>query len=406
MRRVFYILALSLAVFSSASCDKWRFHVYQPESPSVFVVNQNTDRLEVGPETQEQIVYIATDMLWDAKLKDGSWCRMVQQGIYNQYTSTLTIRVEDNVSNEPRIDSLIVFSGNQRRAVAIYQLGLDALLSLKEVNLPGIVPVQARVTAKSIWAATTSDNWFTIDPDHGTTGSIVTITAVDENLDVDDRDGFLTITTGGVSLKVPVFQKKTDTFIVSATEVTVEGAGGQFVLHTRTNVEYQVNVDVPWISFQPAKALLEFDESFFAQPNPETEARTGHIIFTWGDVTETVTVTQKPKDAMLAIDVPGVYGIAGKDYVYMKRVCQRSTSINNSGFRTYRILYPYEEAVAEVSGVPMALTGGDSFKVTVSICRAGQVLYRNPLNVMVVGESEDFIWLRSSESTYMVLRKR
>lgn len=406
MKRVFYIIVLLLAAFASASCDKWRFHVYQPESPSIFVVNQNTDRLEVGPETQEQLVYIATDMLWDAKMKDGSWCRLIQQGIYNQYTSTLTIRVDDNFSNEPRIDSLVVVSGNQRRAVAIYQHGLDALLSLKQIDLPGTVPVQARVTAKSIWAATTSENWFTVDPDHGTTGGIVTITAVDENLDVDDRSAYLTITTGGVSLKVPVYQKKTDTFLVSDTELTLEGSGGQFDIHTRTNVEYGVNVDVPWINYLGTRALLEFDEPFSAEANPEYEPRIGHIVFKWGEVTETVTVTQKPRDHILAMSTPGFYGVGGKDYIYTKRVCQRSSSVNNSGKRTYRILYPYEDAVTEISEVPVILNSGDNIKVTVSVYRSGQALYKNPINVKVVGVSEDLIWLRQNESTYFIIRKR
>ena len=406
MKRVFYIAAILLAVFASASCDKWRFHVIQPESPSIFVVNQNTDRLEVGPETQEQMVYIATDMLWNAAMKDGSWCRLVQQGIYNQYTSTLTLRVADNFSMEPRIDSLIVISGDQRRAVAIYQHGLDALFSLKEVELPGVVPVQARVTAKSLWAATTSENWFTVDPDHGTTGGMVTITAVDDNRDVDDRSGFITITTGGVSLKVPVYQKKTDTFIVESTEVELEGAGGPFTLHTRTNVDYGVNIDVPWINYLGTRALLEFDEPFTAEANPDYEARTGHIVFTWNDVTETVTVTQKPRDPILAIETPGIYGIGGKDYVYSKRLCQRSTSVNNSGYRTYRLLFPYEESVAEVGEVPIVLNAGEGFKLKVNVYRAGQVLYMNRLNVFVTGVSDNYIWLRHDDSTYFILRKR
>ncbi len=55
MRRLFYLALLVAAGALVSACD-WGIHIYQPTEPSIFVVNNNTERLEVGPEAQEQMV--------------------------------------------------------------------------------------------------------------------------------------------------------------------------------------------------------------------------------------------------------------------------------------------------------------------------------------------------------------
>lgn len=403
MRRYFYLIILLAASALLSSCD-WGIQIYRPTTPSLFVVNQNTERFEVGPEAQEQVVYISSDLLWYATLKDGSWCTLGEQSYYNEFTTSLTFRVQANNSTESRIDSLIVISGTETRKIAIVQNNVNSLIDTDEIELYSTLPVQYKFNAKGAWTVEQSGDWFTVSPDSYSTGNIVTFTAKEDNRNTQQREGSVTFKLGGLSLTLPVRQIITETVIVENKGVALESQGGQFKIHTRTNVDYTVTSDAQWLQVLGTRALLEFDEYFNAEENINSVSRTGHITFRYGDIIETVTVTQNAREAILDITTPGFYGI-GRDYVYIKGQSQTSRLTNASG-RSFRLIYPSSGIVLELKGVPVSLTVGDILNLTFSVWQSGQRLISQAIQVKVVGEDDKLIWLKNSANTYFILKKQ
>ena len=403
MRRYFYLAILFAAGVLVSSCD-WGIQIYQPTTPSLFIVNQNTERLEVGPESQEQVVYISSDLLWYATLKDGSWCTLGEQSYYNEFTTSLTFRVQANSSMESRTDSLIVISGTETRKIAIVQNSVSSLIDTDAIELYSTLPVQYKFNSKGAWTVEQRGDWFTVSPDSYSTGNVVTFTANEDNRNTEQREGSVTFKLGGLSLTLPVRQIITETVIVESKGVNLESQGGQFKIHTRTNVEYTVSSDAEWLHVLGTRALLEFDEYFSADENLSSSSRTGRITFRYGDIIETVTVKQEAREAILDITTPGFYGI-GSDYVYIKGQSQTSRLTNASG-RSFRLIYPSYSLVLELKGVPVSLNMGDILNLTLSAWQDGQKALSQPVQVKVVGESEKLIWLKNSAKTYFIIKKQ
>ena len=404
MRRLFYLASLAAAGALLTSCD-WGIQIYQPTNPSIFKVNQDTDRLEVGPESQEQQVSIASDMFWYASLKDGDWCTLGDYSYFNEFTSILTFRVQANTSTESRTDSLIVLSGNEVRKIAIVQNGIGSLINTSEINLHGTIPIQYKLNAKGSWTITQDGDWFSVSPDSYSGGTIVTFTALSDNLDTRGRQGSVTFKLSGLNFTLPVKQDITETIIVQNSTVDLESPGGNFSVKTYTNVDYHVSTDVDWIHKLGTRALLEFDEPFSADANTGTAQRIGHITFTYGEISETVTVTQAAQDPILSVTTPGFYGLNGKNYVYTKGICQTGR-LTKGGSRVFRIIFPADVCVVQLDGVPLTLTSGATFEPTVSVHSKGIMTYCQSMSVKVMGEDEKFIWLKNSDNTYFILKKQ
>ena len=386
------------------SCD-WGIQVYQPTNPTIFVVNNNTERLEVGPEAQEQVVYISSDMVWYATLQDGSWCTLGEQSYYNEFTSSLSFRVVANPSMESRTDSLIVLSGQETRKIAIVQNGLGSLLNVSEINLHGTIPVQYKFNAKGRWSVEKSGDWFTVSPESNTTGTTVTFTAVSENLNTDGRTGSVTFKMDGLNFTVPVKQSITETIIVESKTWSLESMGGSFSIKTLTNVDYMVSTDASWIHELGTRDLLEFDEPFSADENLSAQSRVGHITFTYHDISEVVTVTQAGRDPILDNTTPGFYGIQGQDYIYRKGICQNSRFSNGTD-RSYRLIIPSEVCVVQLQGVPYQISTGATLSLALSVHKNGRTVYSQPVSAKIIAQDENLIWLRSTNSMYYILKKQ
>ena len=370
------------------------------------MVNNDTERIEVGPESQEQVVYISSDMEWSASLKDGSWCTLGSQNFYSDFTTSLTFQVKANSSKNSRTDSLIVHSGDAVRKVAIVQSGIGSLIDTEIIELHGTVPVKYEFNSKGAWTVEKNGDWFSVSPESYSTGNIVTFAAVEDNRNTAERSGSITFKLAGISLTIPVIQVITETLIVQSKGVSLESPGGQFSIHTRTNVDYTVSTDVDWIQASGTRALLEFDEYFNADANMSSRSRTGHIIFQYGDISETVTVTQAAREAILDITTPGFYGI-GDDYPYIKGQSQTSILSTGSG-RDFRLIYPSSTLVLQLKGIPYSLTVGQIISPTLSAYQKGQRMINQAVEVKVIGEDDKLIWLKytANANTYFILKKQ
>ncbi|MCR4910556.1 MAG: leucine-rich repeat protein [Bacteroidales bacterium] len=91
-----------------------------------------------------------------------------------------------------------------------------------------------------------------------------------------------------------VTQKQKDALTISAASFELEKPGGTFDLVVAHNAEVQLDYsDAPWLTLVETKAMVSNTYTFRASANPEKDSRTGHIVLTMNDLSETVTVYQK-----------------------------------------------------------------------------------------------------------------
>ena len=90
-----------------------------------------------------------------------------------------------------------------------------------------------------------------------------------------------------------VTQKQKDALTVSASSFELEKEGGNFDVTVGYNANVQRSCDVSWITEVQTKAMQSNTITYCAAANPDKDTRTGHIVFTMGDLREKVTVYQK-----------------------------------------------------------------------------------------------------------------
>ena len=118
---------------------------------------------------------------------------------------------------------------------------------------------------------------------------------VDPNESVDERYTIIRIKDSGSSYSesVKLTQKQKDALTISKSSVELEKEAGTFSVEYNHNADVSVSIDVDWISTMATKALSTSRATFEFDMNPETTTRTGHITFSLGELSETITVYQK-----------------------------------------------------------------------------------------------------------------
>ena len=125
------------------------------------------------------------------------------------------------------------------------------------------------------------------------------------------------------SKEEPGEQKEESRIVISDKSLSIGFQGGEVEVKVTSNVEVKVVLpgNTPWISQGETKAqMTETVYSFIIQANPETSAREASITFVneAEKLSETVTVKQDGKEPEEQLYSPGVYGVAGLNYVYEK----------------------------------------------------------------------------------------
>jgi len=90
-----------------------------------------------------------------------------------------------------------------------------------------------------------------------------------------------------------ISQKQKDAIIVSKNSVELEKEGGVFEIEYKHNVAVSHSIDVDWIREEGTRAMTSSTVLFTCDAHSEVSTRTGHITFTAGELSETVTVYQK-----------------------------------------------------------------------------------------------------------------
>ncbi len=127
------------------------------------------------------------------------------------------------------------------------------------------------------------------------TKSTCTVT-VSANTTYDERVARITVRQGNVTRQVVVTQSQDDGLTVGQTSYFVSASGGQVSVTVKANVDFTETISEPtWVSATSTRGLKAYTRTYSVAAN-EGEARTATVIYRFGELADTVTITQAAYD--------------------------------------------------------------------------------------------------------------
>lgn len=160
------------------------------------------------------------------------------------------------------------------------------------------------------WVISGTTEWFSVDPLTGTGSEQETSIAltVKRNPNAEVRSAVITISAGGLTREIPVSQVGSELLILGQDMVEIDAEGGNFSVNLQVTNNYEMTIKGDWIS--QIKSLSEASEDFSVASNPSIFQRTGLVIFSMGDIKDTVTIVQSGIDASIPDDNTGMTSTA------------------------------------------------------------------------------------------------
>ncbi|MEG0518234.1 MAG: BACON domain-containing carbohydrate-binding protein [Bacteroidales bacterium] len=180
-----------------------------------------------------------------------------------------------------------------------------------DVTIPDISTgsATATFTTSEPWSLELSDtkatpDWFDVSPKSGGAGSAtLTISTTKANESYDDRSAYIKIKVGSVTKNITVTQKKKEALLLTKDRYEISPEGGRFNVEVKSNVSYQVTIhenSSVWITRDvKSKALSTTNESFVVLAGSLDGNREGMVVFSSGNLKDTVHVYQAKKNGLI-----------------------------------------------------------------------------------------------------------
>ena len=137
-----------------------------------------------------------------------------------------------------------------------------------------------------------------MSPSSGEAGThLIQITAED-NPDYSDRTAVVILQCAELEERFAVTQKQKDAILISATRHEIGYEGGEITIEVETNVDVetiQEDGSDEWLHLIQTKSLNSSEYILSVESNKSGARREGQIVFTNGELQETVTVYQEAK---------------------------------------------------------------------------------------------------------------
>lgn len=257
---------------------------------------------EVGNEGGEIEVEVKANIDFEYEIEEAAKEWVEYKGTRAIETSTLTFAVAENDDVEKREAKIHITSGEFDETITIYQVGAEPTLVISQseyavtsagetivVEVASNVDVTVELPADADWIS------------ESTTRSVSTNTfyfdiAANEEYDQRTAEIKFSNTDKGLAEVVTIVQAQKDAIVIAEDSYSVSGQGDAIEIAVGHNVEFDIKIDVDWISQVQTRAL-ETSTLIFNVAQNETDAeRSGTITFTSKDndeISQVITVKQE-----------------------------------------------------------------------------------------------------------------
>ena len=257
---------------------------------------------EVGNEGGEIEVEVKANIDFEYEIDEAAKEWVEYKGTRAIETSTLTFAVAENDDVEKREAKIHITSGEFDETITIYQAGAEPTLVISQseyavtsagetivVEVASNVDVTVELPADADWIS------------ESTTRSVSTNTfyfdiAANEEYDQRTAEIKFSNTDKGLAEVVTIVQAQKDAIVIAEDSYSVGGQGDAIEIAVGHNVEFDIEIDVDWISQVQTRAL-ETSTLIFNVAQNETDAeRSGTITFTAkenDEISQVITVKQE-----------------------------------------------------------------------------------------------------------------
>ena len=233
--------------------------------------------------------------------------------------ATITVTAQSNETDEDRSAVVTLKSGLVIQGIPVTQMHKGAL-----VAAPGSYTVDNAGEDITIEVSHNVDFEIAIDGDWITQITSRALTTeslvfrVAENPGYDNREGKITFTSKDRTLtqEVKIYQAQTDALVVSTTDYVFDEKIYLFDIEVRANVDFTVeNPDVVWLHQVETRGLTTHTLHYRIDENTLYDSRSAEIriVDTADNLSQTITVTQMQKDAIVVAKSRYTVGQAGED---------------------------------------------------------------------------------------------
>ena len=278
--------------------------IYQVGSEPSIVISQNeyvvsSDGETIAVEVTSNVdvaVEIAADVDWisenTTRASSTNTYRFDIQPSedYNQRTAEIRFTNKDN---------------NLSEVVTVTQTQKDALVVAKDsysVDSEGD-QIQIEVGHNIDFDIEISADWITREQTRAFTTETLVFN-IAKNPTNDNREGAIIFKSkdGKLSQTVKVYQAQEDALIISKKDIVVSDESGTISFELQTNVDFKVSdPDVDWLRAVTTRGLTTHTLRYEVDANTSYNSREAHIVITntKTNVSETITITQAQKDALV-----------------------------------------------------------------------------------------------------------
>ena len=220
----------------------------------------------------------------------------------------ITVTAAASTSHDQRNASVVITSGSVEKRFTVTQKQLDALTATsKKVELPvegGEFQIKLLTNLGSVEVEIepSAAEWITPSAaTYGLESRVLRFNAA-ENPSTRSREGRIVLSAGTLTETVTVYQSGVEPcMILTDKEFTVPAEGGEVRIELQSNIGVEVEEPAEeWIHSLTTRAMSYYTYIYLIDENSGTESRKAQIVFTGTDssLSETVTVTQKQRDAL------------------------------------------------------------------------------------------------------------
>ena len=397
-------LAVLIVAGAAVGCEILDFDAYKTPEMLVIAPSDKT------PNALQQSIQVSItcDIKWKAEVSE-NWATIENLVVGKDNKGSFTLTLTPNTGKESRDLKINVKAGKGSGSFTITQQGMDTFFNPSPVTLAGTAETRVSFKSPCDWTAevTSGKEWLVLNTVKGHAGdAVISCAANDPNENIGSREGLIRVTFGTIVAELPVTQGQKDVILSEDSQVSFDWKGGEFSVHTRSNVDYIISRTDTWVNHTATKALNEATEIFTVEPNNNPQERAATIKFTGGESTLLVTVIQGGKDPFLNISTPGFYGIAGMDYVLGSNGWnQAGRKVLAGGSLDLRLMNQSTMSVISVTGIKNNLTEGSAATVTAVIRSGFNETLRSSFNTTVIATDEELMWLKAAPSTCFIVKK-
>ena len=267
------------------------------QEAKVYSISVEPSELSFIAAGEEKAVTVTSSDEWEFSSKE-DWITASKQNGENN--AIVKIIVAENYDPEIRTGVAIFRCGNIQSDVQITQEAKEYSVSVepKEITFDANgEEKEVTVSSSDEWELIADCDWIQTSASKGDNGTSVKITALFNNT-AEQRTGSIVFSCGNKTAELKLTQEANNFSIsIEPAEVVFGPAGGEETVKITSSHKWALTNNLDWITTTVSEGNNGDDIRITATPNNTLDSRTGIVIFTCGNKTSELLITQNPDDS-------------------------------------------------------------------------------------------------------------